>query len=130
MLLGIGPEETKRVRRRKLRQHNRNKPAVASPRKARERYDVASYRRAIHYACDKAFVTPEDVAADPDALAAWQSDHRWSPHQLRHTTATRVRKEFDIEAAKAVLGHAATNVTGIYAEVDRRRAIEVAKRIG
>ena len=44
--------------------------------------------------------------------------------------ATRVRKEFDIEAAKAVLGHAATNVTGIYAEVDRQRAIEVARRIG
>jgi hypothetical protein len=44
--------------------------------------------------------------------------------------ATQVRKEFDIEAAKAVLGHSATTVTGIYAEVDRRRAIEVARKIG
>lgn len=39
---------------------------------------------------------------------------------------TKVRKEFDLEAAKAVLGHSATNVTSIYAEMDRQRAVEVA----
>lgn len=75
-------------------------------------YDVASYRRAIHRACD--------IAGCP----------KWAPHQLRHTMATKVRKEFDLEAAKAVLGHSATNVTGIYAEVDRQRAVEVARKIG
>lgn len=94
------------------------------------KYDVGSYRRAIHRACDIAFPAPEDVAADKDALDAWQSKHRWAPHQLRHTMATKVRKEFDLEAAKAVLGHSATNVTGIYAEVDRQRAVEVARKIG
>jgi integrase len=96
----------------------------------RDKYDVASYRRAIHRACDVAFPAPENIATNAAALVTWQSNHRWSPHQLRHSMATRVRREFDIEAAKAVLGHAATNVTGIYAEVDRQRAIEVAKLIG
>lgn len=94
------------------------------------KFEVASYRRAIHRACDLAFPAPETIASDPQAIQKWQSDHRWSPHQLRHSMATRIRKEFDIESAKAVLGHASTNVTGIYAEIDRRRAIEVAKSIG
>lgn len=96
----------------------------------RDKYDVASYRRAIHRACHLAFPAPPDVSSDSEALDKWQGDHRWSPHQLRHSAATQIRKEFGIEEAKAVLGHAATNVTGIYAEVDRRRAVEVARRIG
>jgi integrase len=95
-----------------------------------DKYDVASYRRAIHRACDLAFRAPAEIEGDKSAIEKWQSDHRWSPHQLRHSMATQVRKEFDIEAAKAVLGRAATNVTGIYAEADRQRAIEVAKLIG
>jgi integrase len=99
-------------------------------RSPRDRYDVAAYRRAIHRACDDAFPVPEDIAGDPAAVEKWQSDHRWSPHQLRHSMATRVRKEFDLEAAKAVLGHSAANISGIYAEIDRQRAVEVAKRIG
>lgn len=95
-----------------------------------EKYDVASYRRAIHRACDAAFPAPKDMAADQEALAAWQNQHRWAPHQLRHTMATEVRRHFDLESAKAVLGHSAANVTGIYAEVDRQRAVEVARKIG
>jgi integrase len=94
------------------------------------KFDAGSYRRAIHRACDIAFPAPEEDLGDAGLLAAWRKEHRWSPHQLRHSMATRIRREFDIEAAKAVLGHSATNVTGIYAEVDHRRAVEVAKRIG
>jgi integrase len=96
----------------------------------RDKFDVASYRRAIHRACDLAFPPPDEIANDSATVEKWRSDHRWSPHQLRHTAATRIRKEFDIEAAKAVLGHSATNVTGIYAEIDRGRAVQVAKMIG
>ena len=106
---------------------NRKRRPKRSP---RDKFDVASYRRAIHRACDMAFPPPEDIADDPAAVKKWQSDHRWSPHQLRHTAATRIRKEFGIEAAKAVLGHSATNVTGIYAEVDRQQAVQVAKYTG
>lgn len=111
-----------------------NKPGSKSkPRPKRtpkDRYTTDSYRRAIHRACDQAFPAPDDITDDRELMSAWLSEHRWSPHQLRHTMATRVRKEFDIEAAKAVLGHSATNVTGIYAEVDRQRAVEVARKIG
>ncbi|MEX2306034.1 MAG: site-specific integrase [Pirellulales bacterium] len=96
----------------------------------RERYDVASYRRAIHRACDKAFAPPADIADDLAALANWRSDHRWSPHRLRHSMGTQVRKEFSLEHSKAVLGHASLNTTGIYSELDHLRAVEVARRIG
>jgi integrase len=106
---------------------NRKRRPKRSP---RDKFDVASYRRAIHRACDQAFPAPEEIANDPAAVANWQSDRRWSPHQLRHTAATRIRKEFGIEAAKAVLGHSATNVTGIYAEIDHGQAVHVAKMIG
>ncbi len=93
-----------------------------------------------------AFPAPGELAKRPDEIAKawrerltdaqrtdlrrWQSDHRWSPHRLRHSAATRIRKEFGIEATKAVLGHSAASVTGIYAEIDRQRAVEVAKLIG
>ena len=38
-------------------------------------------------------------------LKKWQSDHRWSPNQLRHAAATEVRKQFGLEAAQIILGH-------------------------
>jgi integrase len=52
------------------------------------------------------------------------------PHQIRHTAGTRVRSVFDLETAKAVLGHSDINTTGIYAEIDLKRAIEAAAKIG
>ncbi len=99
-------------------------------RKAGERYTTQSYFYAVRRACDKAFPVAEDIADDSDAAAKWRATHRWSPGRLRHSVGTRIRKEFDLETAKAVLGHASTNVTGVYAELDRRRAIEAAKLIG
>ncbi len=99
-------------------------------RQARERYTPQSYLVAVRRACDKAFPVPADLVDDPAAVAEWQREHRWSPNQLRHALATKVRREFDIDAAKTLLGHSQLNTTGIYAEQDRRRAIEVAKMIG
>lgn len=99
-------------------------------RKAGDRYTSQSYLNAVRRACDKAFPPPKDIADDADAVAIWLTDHRWSPNQLRHSVGTRIRREFDLDAAKAVLGHASTNVTGVYAEIDRQRAVEVVKLIG
>ena len=73
---------------------------------------------------------PVELSEDATAAAEWQRQHRWSPNQLRHALATKVRREFDIDAAKTLLGHSQLNTTGIYAEMDRKRAVEVAKLIG
>ncbi len=71
---------------------------------AGERYTTDSYRRAITYACDKAFPAPSEVKDDPIHLEAWRKEHRWHPHQLRHNAATYLRKEFGLEAAQLILG--------------------------
>ena len=75
-------------------------------------YDSGSYGKAIRYACDRAKV------------------ERWSPNQLRHTAATLIRKQFGIEASQVILGHSELSVTQIYAEADREKAIEIARKIG
>lgn len=103
-----------------------------------ERYTTESYRRAIHRGCDRAFPHPDLGAiavakltvVQAEELARWQSAHRWSPNQLRHAAATEIRREFGLEAAQIVLGHAQADVTQVYAERDMAKGLEVAMRIG
>ncbi len=78
----------------------------------RGHYDVAAYRRAIRRACEKAGVQV------------------WSPHQLRHSAGTEIRRRHGIEAARIMLGHADAGVTQIYAEADRTTARKIAGEIG
>ena len=54
----------------------------------------------------------------------------WHPHQLRHNAATNLRREFGIELARIILGHATAFTTEIYAEADRQQAMEVVAKIG
>jgi integrase len=94
-----------------------NKPGSnrkANPAKQpRQQYDTAAVRRAITRACDKASVS------------------RWTPHQLRHTAATEIRRAAGVEAAALVLGHASATLTdAVYAERDHAKAAEVIARVG
>jgi integrase len=84
----------------------------ATARRLRDRYDACSYGNAIGYACVKARVA------------------HWTPYQLRHTAATILRREFGLEVAQVILGHAHASESEIYAEVDRAKAIKVMSRIG
>ncbi len=54
----------------------------------------------------------------------------WHPHQLRHNAATRLRREFGIEAARVVLAHRSVAVTEIYAERDGEQAMKIMERVG
>lgn len=83
-----------------------------TPRKVGDVYDVAAYRRAIRRACENADLTI------------------WHPHQLRHNAASFLRREYGVEIARAVLGHASLDATEIYAELDQQKVIEVIARIG
>ncbi|MCA9259300.1 MAG: tyrosine-type recombinase/integrase, partial [Planctomycetales bacterium] len=75
-------------------------------------YDHNSYRRAIVRACERAGIEP------------------WAPNRLRHTRATELRRDFGLDTASAVLGHAELQVTQVYAEKDKQAAIEAARRTG
>ena len=50
---------------------------------------------------------------------------KWCPNRLRHSAATEIRKQYGLEAAQVVLGHAAADVTQVYAERD----LELARRV-
>jgi site-specific recombinase XerD len=40
------------------------------------------------------------------------------------------RREHGLDVAKAVLGHRLVETTQVYAEIDRRRAVDATKRVG
>ena len=63
-------------------------------------------------------------------VKTWQKSHRWHPNQLRHTFATRVRKQHGLEAAQVLLGHARADVTQVYAEKNLELASAVAAQVG
>lgn len=94
--------------------------ATANKRRARrdsrrapgEKYSTLTYGRAILRGCKKA-------GCDP-----------WTANQLRHTAATRIRREFGIEAARVILGHQSSKTTEIYAETDKKHAISVIRQLG
>ena len=72
----------------------------------------AAYRRSITRACEKLSID------------------RWVPHQLRHTNADVVREEFGLEHTQAVLGYAKAHMSEHSAKASRKKAAEVARKIG
>jgi integrase len=103
-----------------------------------DRYDVASYRRAIARACNRAFPHPTLSAiarkhlddAQRAELEAWRKAHRWHPHRLRHSAATAIRKRFGIEGSQAVLGQKELSSAQVYAEKDLEAARMIMREIG
>ncbi|MEQ8763105.1 MAG: site-specific integrase [Planctomycetota bacterium] len=117
----FSPRDAERERNRRRRAERKSKitpsqrrrrPKRNPKKRAGELYPTASYRRAIVRACEEAG-TP-----------------CWSPHQLRHSAATRIRKEFGIEAARVILGHSSPLMTEVYAEIDRQKAWDIMLKMG
>ncbi len=109
---------TKSEQRRAERKSPLTPSQQARKRKARpkrspgNRYTANSLAHAVKHACQIASVPP------------------WAPNQLRHTFATEVRKQYGIEAAQVLLGHARADVTQVYAEKNLGLAARVAAEIG
>jgi integrase len=140
------PREAEAARRASQRARRKSKvqPSQRDRKRKRpkllpgERYDVMAYHRAISRACDRAFphaqlstIGAADLTAEQRAeLREWRKAHRWHPHQLRHSAATRIRREFGLDVARAVLGHSAPVATEVYAELDQVKASEAMGKIG
>lgn len=106
-------EERKKNRKSPMTPSQAKRRPKKNPKRAkRDRYDVASYRRAITYGIQRAKVP------------------RWHPHQLRHNCGTRLRRDFSLDTAQVILGHRTADVTQVYAEADRNRALEVVRQVG
>ena len=101
--------------KRKTRMSCGNRPGTNVARKPRKKpgecFTTRSYARSIYYACKRAKLT------------------HWHPNQLRHA-ATEIRKQFGLDAASVILGNSGLEVTQVYAEQDRQKAIEVALKLG
>ena len=85
-----------------------------------DRYDRVSYRQAVCRAIRAARGDGQKVVD-------------FTPHRIRHTTATKIRKAMGVkglEAASVTLGHKDLNVTQLYAESNRKLAEEVARKMG
>jgi hypothetical protein len=114
-----------------------------------ERYTTASYGHAIAEVCARAYPHPvlvELADKDLDAarraeleawceanqaeLDAWRKAHRWHPNRLRHNAGTRIRRDFGLDVARAVLGHSSPVVTAVYAELDMAKAADAMARVG
>ncbi len=79
---------------------------------AGDQYTKSSYESAIARACKRADV------------------RRWGPNRLRHNCGTRVRKEFGIEGAAAVLGNSLGMVAEVYSEANFELAKRIMRQIG
>ena len=94
------------------RRPNQPETTRKTSRRVQDHYTKDSYRRAITRACEKADIP------------------KWTPYRLRHTAATEIRRQYGLEGAQVVLGHAALGVTQVYAERDFEKAARIISEVG
>jgi integrase len=81
---------------------------------ASEKYTTGTYRQAVEY-------------AQQAAKADGKKIKRWTPHQLRHSRATELNKQYGQSAVKAALGHLTLTASQGYIDRDLELAISVAQ---
>ncbi len=113
----FSPREAEQVRRgidaKGQRRPGQPETKRKTARRVGERYTTESYRRGITRACDLAGVPA------------------WSPNQLRHNAATRLRREHGLDVAQTILGHRiGSAITELYAEANVRKARQVIAKVG
>jgi len=120
----FSPAEAEIERRRRLHlarttpeSHGNTVGSNRKPRPQRRpgnRYETSTVRRAIERAVNA------HNRAHPESPIP-----KFSPHQLRHTSLTRMRNQFGIEATASVAGHHSLAATEIYSG----RAAESARKV-
>ena len=78
----------------------------------RECYDSNTYVRQVARAAQRAGVA------------------HWSPHQLRHAYASRIRKIAGIEQTRILLGHSSAVTSELYAAIDEESVMEIVSANG
>jgi len=114
--------ERRRNRKSKVQPSQKDRSKANPKRKPGERYDTRSFYHAVAYGIRKAQDAAKKTGERPIA--------DWHPNQLRHNAATRLRREFGLDVARAVLGHSSPVVTEVYAELDGAKAAEAMERVG
>ena len=121
-------EDMRRRRRTRVQPSQQHRGKAKPKRVFKTSYAKDGYRQAIVRGIIKANQARTDEAADM-GIEPMILPH-WHPNQLRHSKATEIRRQFGLEAAQVILGHAKADTTELYAERDARLAVEVARKIG
>ena len=114
--------ERRKTRKSKVQPSQKDRHKAKRKRSPGERYNTRSYCHAVLYGIRKANRVLKQAGQN-------EIPH-WHPNQLRHNAATRLRKAYDIDTARAVLGHSSPTVTEVYAERDWAKAADAVERIG
>ncbi len=126
---------------------NEQKRVASRKRPPADRYNRRAYLTALKRACDRAFPPVGGELArqkgesaakwwarldekQRKAVKVWRTAHHWHPNQLRHSFATKVRKEYGLEVAQVLLGHSRADVTQVYAEKNLALASPIMAKIG
>jgi integrase len=120
--------ERRRNRKSSVQPSQRDRSKAKARRRPGGRYDTRSLYHAVAYGIRKANREAERLAEAEGREFVPIPD--WHPNQLRHSAATRLRKEFGLDTARAVLGHSSPAVTELYAELDGAKAAEAMERVG
>lgn len=107
------------------RNYSLSKP---SPFKAGDKFSVPVYCDAIQRAVARADLLAHQRR--PDVPADVAIVKRWHSHQLRHTFATNVRRQYGLDVAQALLGHSSASMTEVYAELDYSAAEAAIGKVG
>ena len=107
----------RKCRKTKVQPSQLNRRKKQPKRAPGDHYDTHGYYRAVQHGIKKARKNGIEIP-------------HWHPHQLRHSAATRIRKEHGLDAARAVLGHRSLAMTETYAEIDAALASQVAAALG
>jgi integrase len=134
----FNPAESEADRHQKAQRRRRRAPG--------DHYDVASYRRAITRACRRAFPAPGLLSRPKGAtraqwlasltpeqqreLRAWEADHHWHPHQLRHNFGTKIFRKHGEDVALVLLGDKSAKMIDVYCERDTAAAERVIAQVG
>jgi integrase len=121
--------ERRRNRKSKVQPSQRDRSKANPKWKPGERYDTRSLYHAVSYGIRKANVEAERNAREAGTDIPEPIPH-WHPNQLRHNAGTRLRREFGLDVARAVLGHSSPVVTEVYAELDGSKAAEAMEKVG
>jgi integrase len=128
--------EQRRKRKSKVQPSQKNRRKGKPKKVPGEYYTSRSYAQAITKAVLAANTAQackpckERLPENRCATCKAEALPHWHPNQLRHTKATEIRREYGLDAARAVLGHRSPKITEVYAEIDVNKAAEVMSRLG
>jgi len=118
----FSPSESEKLRLKQLHE-NRKVPLKYGNRPGTNRkenpqngpgklYTTGTYGNSVRKAITAARRTIKQRGGDPD-----KEMPKWTPYQMRHTAATKVRKYMGYESAGAALGHTNMSATAIFASI-------------